>query len=145
MDSKCDKMLARDFQPQSHISQTLKDAELILKEAQRQDLHLPMTLTQAGPIFPTHMLRAQIMLKSVPIVSMAPVSRATSAVAVPSRTSALVPDIGASKKGIPRPVARWASRAISSGAHVVVQTTVGHAEPAPLPSSPNSVSTCSPL
>jgi len=48
MDSKGDKMLARDFQPQSHISQTLKDAELILKEAQRQDLHLPMTLTQAG-------------------------------------------------------------------------------------------------
>ncbi len=41
-------MLARDFQPQSHISQTLKDAELILKEAQRQNLHLPMTLTQAG-------------------------------------------------------------------------------------------------
>jgi 3-hydroxyisobutyrate dehydrogenase len=49
MDSKGDKMLARDFQPQSHISQTLRDAELILKEAQRQDLHLPMTLTQAGP------------------------------------------------------------------------------------------------
>lgn len=48
MDSKGDKMLARDFQPQSHISQTLKDAELILKEAQRQNLHLPMTLTQAG-------------------------------------------------------------------------------------------------
>ena len=48
MDSKGDKMLARDFQPQSHISQTLKDAELIPKEAQRQDLHLPMTLTQAG-------------------------------------------------------------------------------------------------
>jgi 3-hydroxyisobutyrate dehydrogenase-like beta-hydroxyacid dehydrogenase len=48
MDSKGDKMLARDFQPQSHLSQTLKDAELILKEAQRHDLQLPMTLTQAG-------------------------------------------------------------------------------------------------
>ena len=48
MDSEGDKMLARDFQPQSHLSQTLKDAELILKEAQRQNLHLPMTLTQAG-------------------------------------------------------------------------------------------------
>ena len=48
MDSKGDKMLARDFQPQSHISQTLKDAELILKEAQRHELQLPMTLTQAG-------------------------------------------------------------------------------------------------
>jgi 3-hydroxyisobutyrate dehydrogenase-like beta-hydroxyacid dehydrogenase len=48
MDSKGDKMLARDFQPQSHLSQTLKDAELILKEAERHDLQLPMTLTQAG-------------------------------------------------------------------------------------------------
>jgi len=48
MDGKGDKMLARDFQPQSHISQTLKDAELILKDAQRHDLQLPMTLTQAG-------------------------------------------------------------------------------------------------
>ena len=57
MDSKGDKMLARDFRPQSHISQTLKDAELILKEAQRQDLHLPMTLTQAG------LLRTAIELK----------------------------------------------------------------------------------
>jgi L-threonate 2-dehydrogenase len=43
-----DKRLAQDFQPQSHILQTLKDAELILKEAQRHDLQLPMTLTQAG-------------------------------------------------------------------------------------------------
>jgi NAD-binding of NADP-dependent 3-hydroxyisobutyrate dehydrogenase/Tripartite tricarboxylate transporter family receptor len=47
MDGKGDKMLARDFQPQSHISQTLKDAELILKEAQRHGLQLPMTPTQA--------------------------------------------------------------------------------------------------
>jgi 3-hydroxyisobutyrate dehydrogenase-like beta-hydroxyacid dehydrogenase len=57
MDSKGDKMLARDFQPRSHISQTLKDAELFLKEAQGQDLHLPMTLTQAG------LLRTAIALK----------------------------------------------------------------------------------
>jgi 3-hydroxyisobutyrate dehydrogenase-like beta-hydroxyacid dehydrogenase len=47
MDSKGEKMLARDFDPQSHISQTLKDAELILEEARRRDLRLPMTLTQA--------------------------------------------------------------------------------------------------
>ena len=50
-------MLARDFQPQSHLSQTLKDAELILKEAQRQGLHLPLTVTQAG------LLRTAIALK----------------------------------------------------------------------------------
>jgi 3-hydroxyisobutyrate dehydrogenase-like beta-hydroxyacid dehydrogenase len=47
MDGKGEKMLARDFRPQSHISQTLKDAELILEEARRRDLRLPMTLTQA--------------------------------------------------------------------------------------------------
>jgi 3-hydroxyisobutyrate dehydrogenase-like beta-hydroxyacid dehydrogenase len=47
MDSKGEKMLARDFRPQSHISQTLKDAELILEEATRRDLQLPMTLVQA--------------------------------------------------------------------------------------------------
>jgi 3-hydroxyisobutyrate dehydrogenase-like beta-hydroxyacid dehydrogenase len=40
--------LARDFQPPSHTSQTLKDVELILKEAQRHELQLPMTLTQAS-------------------------------------------------------------------------------------------------
>jgi L-threonate 2-dehydrogenase len=33
MDTKGEKMLRRDFQPQSHLSQTLKDAELILHEA----------------------------------------------------------------------------------------------------------------
>jgi len=36
MDTKGDKMLTRDFTPQSHISQTLKDAELILAEARRR-------------------------------------------------------------------------------------------------------------
>jgi 3-hydroxyisobutyrate dehydrogenase-like beta-hydroxyacid dehydrogenase len=57
MDSKGEKMLARDFRPQSHISQTLKDAELILREAKRRDLHLPMTSVQAG------LLRAAIALE----------------------------------------------------------------------------------
>jgi 3-hydroxyisobutyrate dehydrogenase-like beta-hydroxyacid dehydrogenase len=47
MDSKGEKMLAHDYRPQSHISQTLKDAELILEEARRRDLRLPMTHTQA--------------------------------------------------------------------------------------------------
>ena len=47
-DGKGDKILARDFQPPSHTSQTLKDVELILKEAQRHELQLPMTLTQAS-------------------------------------------------------------------------------------------------
>jgi putative dehydrogenase len=48
MDGKGEKMLARDFRAQSHISQTLKDAELILKEAGRHGLQLPMTSVQAG-------------------------------------------------------------------------------------------------
>jgi putative dehydrogenase len=47
MDTKGDKMLKRDFTPESHISQTLKDAELILAEAERRNLSLPMTTTQA--------------------------------------------------------------------------------------------------
>lgn len=46
--ARATRCLARDFQPQSHISQTLKDVELILKEAERHDLQLPITLTQAG-------------------------------------------------------------------------------------------------
>lgn len=48
MDTKGQKMLTRDFSPQSHISQTLKDAELILAEAKRQNLWLPMTSTQCA-------------------------------------------------------------------------------------------------
>jgi putative dehydrogenase len=48
MDTKGDKMLTRDFTPQSHISQTLKDAELILAEAKRRNFSLPMTSTQAA-------------------------------------------------------------------------------------------------
>jgi 3-hydroxyisobutyrate dehydrogenase-like beta-hydroxyacid dehydrogenase len=56
MDTKGEKMLTRDFRPQSHIAQTLKDAELILAEARRLDLPLPMTATQAD------LLRAAIAL-----------------------------------------------------------------------------------
>jgi putative dehydrogenase len=48
MDTKGDKMLKRDFTPESHISQTLKDAELILGEAGRRNLSLPMTSAQAA-------------------------------------------------------------------------------------------------
>ncbi|MCA6123327.1 NAD(P)-dependent oxidoreductase [Bradyrhizobium sp. WSM 1704] len=48
MDSKGEKMLARDFSPQSHIAQTLKDAELILCEADRHGQPLPMTTAQAS-------------------------------------------------------------------------------------------------
>jgi putative dehydrogenase len=48
MDSKGEKMLARDFAPQSHIAQTLKDSELILEEARQQEQHLPLTLIQTG-------------------------------------------------------------------------------------------------
>jgi 3-hydroxyisobutyrate dehydrogenase-like beta-hydroxyacid dehydrogenase len=48
MDTKGEKMLTRDFRPQSHISQTLKDAELILEEAGRRGLQLPLTAVQPG-------------------------------------------------------------------------------------------------
>jgi 3-hydroxyisobutyrate dehydrogenase-like beta-hydroxyacid dehydrogenase len=47
MDTKGEKMLAQDFRPQSHILQTLKDAELILEEAKRRGMVLPMTAIQA--------------------------------------------------------------------------------------------------
>jgi 3-hydroxyisobutyrate dehydrogenase-like beta-hydroxyacid dehydrogenase len=57
MDSKGPKMLARDFSPQSHIAQTLKDAELILREAARHGLPLPLTSAQA------ELLRAAIALQ----------------------------------------------------------------------------------
>ncbi|NEU97138.1 NAD(P)-dependent oxidoreductase [Bradyrhizobium uaiense] len=57
MDSKGPKMLARDFSPQSHIAQTLKDAELILQEAGRHGLPLPLTSVQA------ELLRAAIALE----------------------------------------------------------------------------------
>lgn len=57
MDTKAAKMAARDFTPQSHIAQTLKDAELILREAKRDNLRLPMTSVQ------TALLRAAIALE----------------------------------------------------------------------------------
>ena len=57
MDSKGEKMLARDFSPQSRIAQTLKDAELILREADKHHLPLPMTTAQ------TALLRAAIALQ----------------------------------------------------------------------------------
>ena len=48
MDVKGEKMLVRDFTPQSHIAQTLKDTELILEEARRQRQSLPVTTVQAA-------------------------------------------------------------------------------------------------
>jgi putative dehydrogenase len=47
METKGAKMVMRDFRPQSHIAQTLKDAELILVEAGRHGLDLPVTAAQA--------------------------------------------------------------------------------------------------
>jgi 3-hydroxyisobutyrate dehydrogenase-like beta-hydroxyacid dehydrogenase len=57
METKGRKMLTRDYEPQSHLAQTLKDAELILGEAGRRGLRLPMTATQAD------LLRAAIALE----------------------------------------------------------------------------------
>jgi 3-hydroxyisobutyrate dehydrogenase-like beta-hydroxyacid dehydrogenase len=54
MDTKGEKMLARDFRP---IAQTLKDAELILEEAHRRGLFLPVMTAQTG------LLRAAIALE----------------------------------------------------------------------------------
>ena len=57
METKGEKMLTRDFRPQSYISQTLKDVELILGEARRRGLLLPLTTTQA------ELLRAAIAIE----------------------------------------------------------------------------------
>jgi L-threonate 2-dehydrogenase len=57
MDTKGEKMLSRDFRPQSHMGQTLKDAELILHEARQRGLHLAITEAQAN------LLRAAIALE----------------------------------------------------------------------------------
>jgi 3-hydroxyisobutyrate dehydrogenase-like beta-hydroxyacid dehydrogenase len=46
MDVKGEKMLRRDFTPQSRIAQTLKDANLIIDAAHRHGLELPMTSAQ---------------------------------------------------------------------------------------------------
>jgi len=48
MDTKGEKMLSRNFQPQTHIAQTLKDADLILHEARQRGLHLAVTEAQAN-------------------------------------------------------------------------------------------------
>jgi 3-hydroxyisobutyrate dehydrogenase-like beta-hydroxyacid dehydrogenase len=48
MDIKGEKMLARDFSPQSHLAQTLKDTVLILREADAHGLPLPLTTAQAA-------------------------------------------------------------------------------------------------
>jgi 3-hydroxyisobutyrate dehydrogenase-like beta-hydroxyacid dehydrogenase len=45
--SKGLKMLTRDYRPQSHLAQTLKDAELIIEQAGRSGMHLPLTTIQA--------------------------------------------------------------------------------------------------
>jgi 3-hydroxyisobutyrate dehydrogenase-like beta-hydroxyacid dehydrogenase len=47
METKGEKMLTRDYRPQSHIAQTLKDAELIIREAGRLGLRLSVTAAQA--------------------------------------------------------------------------------------------------
>ena len=57
MDTKGEKMLTGDFRPQSHLSQTLKDAGLIIEEAGRCGMHLPLTTAQA------ELLRAAIALE----------------------------------------------------------------------------------
>ena len=57
MDTKGEKMLSRDFRPQSHIAQTLKDAELILQEARQRGLRLAVTEAQ------TDLLRSAIALE----------------------------------------------------------------------------------
>ena len=56
MDTKGEKMLVREFAAQSHISQTLKDAELILEAGRLHKQHLPISLVQ------TALLRAAITL-----------------------------------------------------------------------------------
>jgi 3-hydroxyisobutyrate dehydrogenase-like beta-hydroxyacid dehydrogenase len=57
IDIKGAKMLARDFTPQSRIAQSVKDSELILREAKERNLHLPMTSVQMA------LLRAAIALE----------------------------------------------------------------------------------
>jgi 3-hydroxyisobutyrate dehydrogenase-like beta-hydroxyacid dehydrogenase len=48
MEAKGDKMLQRDYTPQSRIAQTLKDAELILQEARRRGQRLPLMEVNAA-------------------------------------------------------------------------------------------------
>jgi 3-hydroxyisobutyrate dehydrogenase-like beta-hydroxyacid dehydrogenase len=48
MEAKGDKMIQRDYSPQSRIAQTLKDAELILREARRHAQRLPLMEVNAA-------------------------------------------------------------------------------------------------
>jgi 3-hydroxyisobutyrate dehydrogenase-like beta-hydroxyacid dehydrogenase len=48
MDAKGDKMLRGDYQPESRIAQTLKDARLILEEATRHGQRLPLMEANAA-------------------------------------------------------------------------------------------------
>jgi 3-hydroxyisobutyrate dehydrogenase-like beta-hydroxyacid dehydrogenase len=48
MEAKAEKMLQRDYTPQSRIAQTLKDAELILTEARRHGQRLPLMEVNAA-------------------------------------------------------------------------------------------------
>jgi 3-hydroxyisobutyrate dehydrogenase-like beta-hydroxyacid dehydrogenase len=48
MDSKGEKMVRGDYAPQSRLAQTLKDAQLILEEAERQHQVLPLMRTNVA-------------------------------------------------------------------------------------------------
>jgi L-threonate 2-dehydrogenase len=48
MDAKGDKMLGRDYAPESRIAQTLKDAQLMLAEAKRRGQRLPLMEANAA-------------------------------------------------------------------------------------------------
>jgi L-threonate 2-dehydrogenase len=48
MDSKGEKMVRGDYAPQSRLAQTLKDAHLILEEAERQHQALPLMRTNVA-------------------------------------------------------------------------------------------------
>jgi 3-hydroxyisobutyrate dehydrogenase-like beta-hydroxyacid dehydrogenase len=80
METKGEKMLARDFRPQSHIAQTLKDAELILAEAGRRDLNLPVTTAQAGLLRTAIALRGPDVDSAAVIEAIRPSSAATEAI-----------------------------------------------------------------
>lgn len=79
----------------------------------------------ALPIAPTLIRRGQRTSSVAAAAAMMSASPATSAVAVPAPTSALVPEIGASMKGRRERAANSAMTVISPGAHVVVQMTSG--------------------
>ncbi len=47
METKGEKMLARDFSPQARLAQHHKDVKLILEEAARANLELPLSKLHA--------------------------------------------------------------------------------------------------